>query len=80
MLLPLINESMWSDGAIRLINADEMLLNYYPKETNFLDPSNANIVGSNLSEDGEKGCSVMVACEIFKYKTIAIYFYHDWYL
>jgi hypothetical protein len=66
-----IRETMLSAGVTRLINADEMFLQYYPKETHLIAPTNANSVGSNRSEDSKKGCTVMVACEMFQSQIIA---------
>ena len=38
---------MKSSGMNILINVDEMLLQYYPKVTNWIDTTNAKRVGSN---------------------------------
>lgn len=55
----------------RLVNADEMFLHFYPKETYLIAPTNVNRIGSNRAEDGKKGCTVMVACEMFQPQIIA---------
>ena len=67
----LIRSSMKSAGVTRLINADEMFFQFYPKEMHLIAPTNSRRVGSNRSEDSKKGCSVMVACEMFQSQIIA---------
>jgi hypothetical protein len=64
---------MSSAGVTRLVNADEMFLQYYPKESHLIAPTNTNRVGSNRSEDDKKGCNVMVACEMFESRMMAPY-------
>ena len=54
-----------------LVNADEMLLQLYPKETHLIAPTNVKRVGSNRAEDKKKDCTVMVACEMFQSQIIA---------
>lgn len=67
----LIRETMRSAGVTRLVNADEMFIQYYPKETHLIAPTNAKRVGSNRAEDGKKGCTVVVACEMFQSTLLA---------
>lgn len=67
----LICSIMRSAGVTRLVNADEMFLQFYPKETHLIAPTNARRVGSNRAEDAKKGCTVMVACEMFQSQIIA---------
>ena len=47
-----------------VINADEVFIKYYPRETEFIVPRGTRRVGSNLASDSKKGCTVMVACEM----------------
>ena len=49
---------MRNAGVTRLVNADEMFLQFYPKESQLIAPSNVKRVGSNRSEDEKKGCTV----------------------
>jgi hypothetical protein len=67
----LIRSIMKSANVTRLINADEMFLQFYPKETYLIAPMNSKRVGSNRTEDGKKGCTVMVASEMFASQIIA---------
>lgn len=67
----LIRQTMSDAGVTRLVNADEMFLQFYPKETHLIAPTNASRVGSNRSEDGKKGCTIMVACEMFESKFVS---------
>ena len=62
---------MRSAGVTRLVNADEMFLQFYPKESHLIAPKNVKRVGSNRSKDGKKGCTVMVACEMFESQIIS---------
>ncbi|KAL2635852.1 hypothetical protein R1flu_007331 [Riccia fluitans] len=62
---------MQSAGVTRLVNADEMFLQFYPKETHLIAPTNTQRVGSNQAEDAKKECTVMVACEMFQSQIIA---------
>jgi hypothetical protein len=64
---------MLNAGITRLVNADEMFLQYYPKESHLIAPTNVNRVGSNRGEDDKKGCTVMVACEMFESRMLAPY-------
>jgi DDE superfamily endonuclease len=57
---------MQSALVTRLVNVDEMFLRFYPKESHMTAPKNVKRVGSNRSEDAKKGCTVMVACEMFE--------------
>ena len=66
-----ICDTMRRAGVTRLVNADEMFLQFYPKETHLIAPVNSKRVGSNRSEDDKKGCTVMVACEMFQSQIIA---------
>ena len=63
--------SIKSAGVTRLVHADEMFIQFYPKETYLIAPTNSNRVGSNRSEDSKKGCIVMVASEMFQSQIIA---------
>ena len=67
----LISSIMESAQVTRLVNADEMFLQFYPKETHLIARTNVKRVGSNLAEDAKKGCTVMVACEMFQSEIIA---------
>ena len=67
----LIRSIMKAAEVTRLVNADEMFLQYYPKETHLIAPCNVERVGSNRAEDAKKGCTVMVACEMFQSQLIA---------
>lgn len=67
----LICSIMKSAQVTRLVNADEMFLQFYPKETHLIAPTNVKRVGSNRAEDAKKGCTVMVACEMFQSQIIA---------
>ena len=69
----LIRQTMSSAGVTRLVNADEMFLQFYPKESHLIAPTNVHRVGSNRSEDEKKGCTVMVACEMFQSRLLAPY-------
>ena len=53
---------MKSVGVTRLVNADEMFRQFYPKESHLIAHTNVNRVGSNRAEDDNKGCTIMVAC------------------
>lgn len=67
----LICATMRNAGVTRLVNADEMFLQFYPKESQLIAPSNVKRFGSNRSEDEKKGCTVMVGCEMFTSQLIA---------
>lgn len=67
----LIRHTMTSAGVTRLVNADEMCLQFYPKDSHLIAPTNVNRVGSNRGEDDKKGCTVMVACEMFQSRLLA---------
>ena len=67
----LIRSIMKAAEVTRLVNADEMFLQYYPKETHLIAPCNVKRVGSDRAEDAKKGCTVMVACEMFQSQLIA---------
>ena len=69
----LIGSIMESAQVTRLVNADEMFLQFYPKETHFIAPTNVKRVGSNRAEDAKKGCTVMVACEMFNLKSLLLW-------
>ena len=71
--LRIIRANMKDAGVTRLVSADEMFLVYYPKESHLIAPINSSRVGSNRSEDGKKGCTVMVACEMFTSQLMAPY-------
>ena len=45
---------------------DKMFLNYYPKESYLVAPQGVKRVGSTRVESKKKGCTVMVACEMFQ--------------
>ena len=57
----------------RLINSNEMFLNYYPKESHIIAPVNMKRVGSNQFEDSKKGRTVMVGCKMIESKLIVPY-------
>ena len=67
----LICSIMRSAGVTRLVNADEMFLQFYPKESHLISPTNVRRVGSNRAENAKKGCTVMMAFEIFQSQIIA---------
>ncbi|KUF87759.1 hypothetical protein AM587_10017365 [Phytophthora nicotianae] len=48
-----------------LINADEMFINFYPRDTEFVVPTGTRRVGSNVASDAKKGCTVMVSAEMY---------------
>jgi hypothetical protein len=57
----LIRQTMFHAGITRLLNIVEMFLQYYPKESHLIAPTNVNRVRSIRGEDDKKGCTVMVA-------------------
>jgi hypothetical protein len=67
----LIRSTMKKANVTRLVNMDEMFLNFYPKETHLIAPTNTKRIGSNRSEDSKKGCTVAVGCEMFESKLLA---------
>ena len=67
----IIRQTMSNAQVTRLVNADKMFLQYYPKETHLIAPVAVKRVGSNRSEDEKKGCTVMVACEMFESRLMA---------
>jgi hypothetical protein len=69
----MIRSTMNSASVTRLVNADDMLLQYYPKKTILIAPTNVKRVGSNRGEDEKKWCTVMVSCEMFEPKILAPY-------
>lgn len=67
----IIRDTMRAASVTRLVNMDEMFINFYPKEKNLIAPINSKRVGSNRKEDSKKGCTVVVACEMFASQVIA---------
>jgi hypothetical protein len=61
-----IRETMKAAGVTKLVNMDEVFLNYYPKETHLIAPQGVKRVGSNRGEDEKKGCTIAVGCEMFE--------------
>jgi len=53
-----------------MINADEVFINFYPRETKFVVPKGTKRVGSNRASDSKKGCTLMVSCEYFSSKVL----------
>ena len=68
-----IRSTMARAGVDRLINADEMFLNYYPKDKHLIAPRNVKRVGTNRAEDDKKGCTVMVSCKMTESRLLAPY-------
>ncbi|BBN01840.1 hypothetical protein MPTK1_2g10670 [Marchantia polymorpha subsp. ruderalis] len=58
-------------GVTRLVNANEMFLQFYPKETHLIAPTNVRRVGSNRAKDAKKRCTLIEACEMFQTQIIA---------
>jgi hypothetical protein len=48
-----------------IINADEVFMNFYPRETTYVVPTGTKRVGSNVASDAKKACTLMVSCEMF---------------
>ena len=65
-----IRSTMSKAGVTRLVNMDEMFLNFYPKENHLIVPTNTKRVGANRKEDEKKGCTVVVSCEMFDSKIL----------
>jgi hypothetical protein len=63
--------TMAEAGVTRLVNMDEMFLNFNPKDTHLIVPVNTKRVGANRKEDEKKGCTVVVSCEMFESKIMA---------
>ncbi len=66
-----ICEVMKSAGVTKLINADEMFLNFYPKETQLIAPTGVKRVGANRKENHMEGCTVMVSAEMMTSQLLA---------
>ncbi len=49
----------------KLVNMDEVFLNFYPKDQYLIAPVNVKRVGCNRGEDEKKGCTLALACEMF---------------
>ena len=47
-----------------LINADEVFMNFYPRETTYVVPTGNKRVGSNIASDTKKGCTVMISSKM----------------
>jgi hypothetical protein len=58
-------------GVSKLVNMDEMFLNFYPKETHLIVPTGTKRVGANRKEDEKKGCTIAVSCEMFESQVMA---------
>ena len=56
-----IRSTMARAGVDRLINADEMFLNYYPKDKHLIAPRNVKHAGTNRAEDDKKGCTAILS-------------------
>ncbi|KAI9985285.1 hypothetical protein PInf_004611 [Phytophthora infestans] len=52
------------DGCTVLINADEVFIKLFPRDTEFVVPTGTKRAGSNVASDAKKGCTVMVSAEI----------------
>ena len=61
----IIREIMRKAGVTKLVNADEMFLNYYSKEDHLIAPRGVKRTGSNRKENEKKGCTVMISAECF---------------
>jgi hypothetical protein len=48
-----------------LINADEVFVQFYARDTDFIVPTGTKRVGSNIASDAKKGCTYMASCEMF---------------
>ena len=68
-----IRTTMSSQSVTCIVNADEMFLNYYPKELHLVSPQGIKRVGSTRGENEKKGCTVMVACEMFQSAMLSPY-------
>jgi DDE superfamily endonuclease len=66
-----IRSTMSKASVTRLVNMDEMFLNYYPKDTHLIVPVNTKRVGANRKEDAKKGCTVAVSCEMYSSELLA---------
>ncbi|KAI9988802.1 hypothetical protein PInf_022386 [Phytophthora infestans] len=58
------------DGCTVLINADEVFIKFFPRDTEFVVRTGTQRVGSNVASDAKKGCSVMVSAEIYSSKVL----------
>jgi hypothetical protein len=67
----LISGIMRNAGVRRLVGMDEMFLQFYPKETMLIAPTNSKRIGSNRSEDDKKGCTCVVTVEMFSNQVLA---------
>ena len=61
----IIRMKMSTANVTRLVNADKMFLQYYPKETMLIAPVNVKRVEANRKEDEKKSYIVMVSAEMF---------------
>lgn len=66
-----VRDIMSNAKVTRLVSADEMFLQFYPKDHYLIAPTNIKRVGSNRKEDEKQGCTVMLGCEMFTSKMIA---------
>ncbi|KAI9990524.1 hypothetical protein PInf_018077 [Phytophthora infestans] len=58
------------DGCTVLINADEVFIKFFPRDTEFVVPTGTQRVGSNVASDAKKGCIVMVSAEMYSSKVL----------
>ncbi|KAF4150733.1 hypothetical protein GN958_ATG00082 [Phytophthora infestans] len=58
------------DGCTVLINADEVFIKFFPRDTEFVVPTGTKRVGSNVASDAKKGCTVMVSAEMYSSKVL----------
>jgi hypothetical protein len=55
----IIRSEMKQACVTRLVNAVEMILNFYPKESTVIAPTNVKRVGCNRKEDEKQGCTII---------------------
>ena len=67
----IIRTNMAAANVTKLVNMDEMFLNYYPKESHLIAPINSKRIGSNRGEDAKQGCIVAITCEMFESQVLA---------
>ena len=56
----IIRETMATENVTRLVNMDEIFLNFYPKEFHLIAPINSKRVGSNRGEDAKKDVRLLL--------------------
>ncbi len=66
-----IRQTMKKAKVTRLLNMDEVFLNFHPKDTHLVAPINSKRIGSNRAEDAKKGCTIAVSCELMQSQLLA---------